>query len=115
MDFCFSYTSRSQMNLRNSSTVRLRGFRCRFEEPLTVTKLIACCGTLKIHTKEDSLMRKRYDLAVLGTGAAASTVASQCRSAGWQVAIVDSRPFGGTCALHGCDPKKLLVGAGDLM
>jgi glutathione reductase (NADPH) len=70
---------------------------------------------LKINTKEDSVMRKRFDLAVLGTGAAASTVASQCRSAGWQVAIVDSRPFGGTCALRGCDPKKVLVGAGDLM
>jgi ubiquinone/menaquinone biosynthesis C-methylase UbiE len=24
---------------------------------------------------------------------------------------VDSRPFGGTCALRGCDPKKVLVGA----
>jgi glutathione reductase (NADPH) len=33
---------------------------------------------------------------------------------GWmQVAVVDSRPFGGTCALRGCDPKKVLVGAAD--
>jgi glutathione reductase (NADPH) len=31
------------------------------------------------------------------------------------VAIVDSRPFGGTCALRGCDPKKVLVGAADVM
>jgi len=29
------------------------------------------------------------------------------------VAIVDSRPFGGTCALRGCDPKKVLVGAAE--
>src|SRR4029077_10966574 len=36
-----------------------------------------------------------------------------CRKAGWQVAIVDSRPFGGTCALRGCDPKKVLVGAAE--
>jgi len=60
-------------------------------------------------------MKKNFDLVVLGTGSAASTVASACRSAGWQVAIVDSRPFGGTCALRGCDPKKVLVGAADVM
>jgi len=58
---------------------------------------------------------KRFDLVVIGTGSAASTVASQCRSAGWQVAIVDSRPFGGTCALRGCDPKKVLVGAAEVI
>jgi len=29
------------------------------------------------------------------------------------VAVIDSRPFGGTCALRGCDPKKVLVGAGE--
>jgi len=60
-------------------------------------------------------MNKKFGLVALGTGSAASTVASKCRSAGWQVAIVDSRPFGGTCALRGCDPKKVLVGAADGM
>lgn len=56
-------------------------------------------------------MERKFDLIALGTGSAASAVASRCRSAGWQVAVVDSRPFGGTCALRGCDPKKVLVGA----
>jgi glutathione reductase (NADPH) len=56
---------------------------------------------------------KKFDLVVIGTGAAASTVASGCRSAGWSVAIIDSRPFGGTCALRGCDPKKVLVAAAE--
>ena len=60
-------------------------------------------------------MTKRFDLVVLGTGAAASTVAHTCREAGWQVAIVDSLPFGGTCALRGCDPKKVLVGAAEAL
>jgi pyruvate/2-oxoglutarate dehydrogenase complex dihydrolipoamide dehydrogenase (E3) component len=46
-----------------------------------------------------------YDLIVIGTGVAASTVAWKCHSAGWKIAVVDSRPFGGTCALRGCDPK----------
>ena len=42
-------------------------------------------------------------------------VALRCREAGWQVAIVDSRPFGGTCSLRGCDPKKVLVGAAEVL
>src|SRR5215467_4042936 len=60
-------------------------------------------------------MRKQFDLIVIGTGSAASTVAHECRSAGWEVAVIDSRPFGGTCALRGCDPKKVLVGAADVL
>jgi glutathione reductase (NADPH) len=53
-------------------------------------------------------MSKRYDLVVVGSGAAASGVASRVRQAGRSVAIVDFRPFGGTCALRGCDPKRVL-------
>ena len=58
-------------------------------------------------------MTRNFDLVAIGTGSAASAVASRCRAAGWQVAIVDSRPFGGTCSLRGCDPKKVLVGAAE--
>src|SRR6202166_598178 len=58
-------------------------------------------------------MTRKFDVIAFGTGSAASAVASRCREAGWQVAIVDSRPFGGTCALRGCDPKKVLVGAAE--
>jgi len=53
----------------------------------------------------------RFDLVVIGSGAAGSTVATRCRAAGWSVAVVDKHPFGGTCALRGCDPKKVLVAA----
>ncbi len=60
-------------------------------------------------------MGKKFDVVAIGTGAGASAVASRCRAAGWQVAIVDSRPFGGTCALRGCDPKKVLVGAAEVI
>ena len=56
-----------------------------------------------------------FDLVVIGTGAGGSTVAHKCRKAGWNVAIIDSNPFGGTCALRGCDPKKVLVGAAELI
>jgi glutathione reductase (NADPH) len=57
-------------------------------------------------------MDKHYDLVVVGTGVT-SAVASRCREAGWTVAVVDWRPFGGTCALRGCVPKKILVGAAE--
>lgn len=51
-----------------------------------------------------------YDLVIIGTGVAASGAAQPVREAGWSVAVVDNRPFGGTCALRGCDPKKVLYG-----
>lgn len=54
------------------------------------------------------------DLVVLGSGAAGQSVAHPCRAAGWSVTVIDSRPFGGTCALRGCDPKKVLVGVSEL-
>jgi glutathione reductase (NADPH) len=57
-------------------------------------------------------MDRQFDLVVVGTGVT-SAVASRCREAGWTVAVVDSRPFGGTCALRGCVPKKILVSAAD--
>src|SRR5262245_27876640 len=57
-------------------------------------------------------MDKQYDLVVVGTGVT-SAVASRCREAGWSVAVIDRQPFGGTCALRGCVPKKILVGAAD--
>src|SRR5512132_398043 len=56
-------------------------------------------------------MGQTFDLIVIGTGAAAASIALECRQAGWSVAVVDSRPFGGTCALRGCEPKKVLVNA----
>lgn len=58
-------------------------------------------------------MTKQYDLVAIGTGTAAVVAASRCRLAGWRVAVIDHLPFGGTCALRGCDPKKVLVGAAD--
>ena len=46
-------------------------------------------------------MEKAFDLIVIGTGAAGGPIAYECRSADWDVAIIDSRPYGGTCALRG--------------
>jgi glutathione reductase (NADPH) len=60
-------------------------------------------------------MSDEFDLLVLGTGAGGSTPAFACRAAGWRVAVIDDQPFGGTCGNRGCDPKKVLVGAAEVV
>ncbi|MCJ7472891.1 MAG: hypothetical protein MUP02_08805, partial [Actinobacteria bacterium] len=47
----------------------------------------------------------------MGSGGSGSNAAYLCRSAGMDIAIIDHSPFGGTCALRGCNPKKVLHGA----
>ncbi|UMA67358.1 NAD(P)/FAD-dependent oxidoreductase (plasmid) [Roseivivax marinus] len=53
-------------------------------------------------------MTETLDLIVIGAGMAGINAAKKCARAGWFVAIVDELPYGGTCALRGCDPKKML-------
>ena len=53
-------------------------------------------------------MTETYDLIVIGAGMAGLASASKAAAEGWRVAIVDELPYGGTCALRGCDPKKIL-------
>ena len=60
-------------------------------------------------------MAKTYDLIVIGTGTAAQVASNRLAAAGWQVAVTDYRPFGGTCALRGCDPKKMLIAGAEVM
>lgn len=50
-----------------------------------------------------------FDLIVIGGGTAGNGVARMAANAGWKVASIDSLPFGGTCALRGYDPKKMLI------
>lgn len=56
-----------------------------------------------------------FDLIVIGTGSAGKTVAETVRRAGKTVAIIDKLPLGGTCSQRGCDPKKVLVGAAEII
>lgn len=58
---------------------------------------------------------RNFDLIVIGTGTAATVTATACRKTGMSVAAIDHSPFGGTCVLRGCDPKKVLVGAAEVM
>lgn len=52
---------------------------------------------------------EEYDVFVIGTGNSGRSVAEACVDAGKRVAIADNREYGGVCANHGCDPKKVLV------
>ncbi|MEX2336718.1 MAG: NAD(P)/FAD-dependent oxidoreductase [Fulvivirga sp.] len=50
-----------------------------------------------------------YDLFVIGTGMSGASIAMKSAKKGLKTGIADNRPFGGTCALRGCDPKKILI------
>lgn len=50
-----------------------------------------------------------YDTIIIGTGTAGLTAAEILVENGNKVAIVDNRPYGGTCALRGCQAKKYFV------
>ena len=56
-----------------------------------------------------------YDVLVIGSGMAGMTIARKCAAKGLKTAITDFRPYGGTCALRGCDPKKILIGAAEII
>lgn len=60
-------------------------------------------------------MEREYDVIVIGTGVAGSDIAWHCRDAGMKVAITDRQDYGGTCALRGCVPKKVLAGAAEVV
>ncbi|WP_243466589.1 FAD-dependent oxidoreductase [Methanosarcina mazei] len=58
-------------------------------------------------------MEKEYDIIIIGTGTAGRTLAGRAESSGMKFAIIDSREYGGTCPIRGCDPKKVLAGASE--
>lgn len=57
----------------------------------------------------------KHDLIVLGSGNAGLAAASVAAEAGWSVLVAESRDVGGTCALRGCVPKKVLVAAAETL
>lgn len=55
------------------------------------------------------MKEKDYDAIVLGSGMGGGAAVGLLRQAGASVAVVDPGPVGGTCALRGCQPKKVFV------
>jgi len=60
-------------------------------------------------------MANNFDVIVIGVGMAGLNIARRTRAAGKSVVVVDELPYGGTCMLRGCDPKKVLVGAAEVI
>jgi pyruvate/2-oxoglutarate dehydrogenase complex dihydrolipoamide dehydrogenase (E3) component len=50
-----------------------------------------------------------YDLIVIGSGSAGSTVATTAASMGKRIALIERDKLGGTCLNYGCDPTKTLL------
>ena len=55
---------------------------------------------------------ERFDLVVIGAGAAGLTAARTAAGLGARVALADRGPLGGLCVNRGCIPKEALVTAG---
>src|SRR6188508_723407 len=53
----------------------------------------------------------RYDLVIIGAGAAGEAAAHKGRELGASVAIVDRALFGGSCPFWACMPSKALLHA----
>src|SRR6202011_1819982 len=50
-----------------------------------------------------------YDAIIIGTGQSGPALALRLAGAGWKVAIIERKLFGGTCINTGCTPTKTLV------
>ncbi len=50
-----------------------------------------------------------YDAIIIGTGQAGPGLARRLVAAGWRVAVIERKLFGGTCVNTGCTPTKALV------
>jgi pyruvate/2-oxoglutarate dehydrogenase complex dihydrolipoamide dehydrogenase (E3) component len=53
-----------------------------------------------------------YDAIIIGTGQSGPALARRLVAAGWKVAIVERKFFGGTCINTGCTPTKTLIASG---
>ncbi|AEW00478.1 dihydrolipoyl dehydrogenase [Niastella koreensis] len=52
---------------------------------------------------------KKYDALIIGSGQAASPLATKLAAKGWEVALVEKEHIGGTCINEGCTPTKTMV------
>src|SRR5262245_1113435 len=50
-----------------------------------------------------------YDAIIIGTGQSGPALARRLAAAGWKVAIIERKLFGGTCVNTGCTPTQALV------
>lgn len=54
-------------------------------------------------------MTRAFDAIIVGAGQAGPALAGRLSAAGWTVAMIERKDFGGTCVNTGCMPTKTLV------
>ena len=54
-------------------------------------------------------MTYKFDAVLVGAGQAAPSLANRLAKAGWKIAFIERKRFGGTCVNTGCMPTKTLV------
>jgi pyruvate/2-oxoglutarate dehydrogenase complex dihydrolipoamide dehydrogenase (E3) component len=60
-------------------------------------------------TQKSEVVMANYDAIIIGTGQSGPALALRLVAAGWKVAIIERKLFGGTCVNTGCTPTKTLV------
>lgn len=60
-------------------------------------------------------MSENVDLLIIGAGVAGRAVAKVARRVNWSVAVAEVDGLGGTCPLRGCEPKKVLWQAAEVV
>lgn len=58
---------------------------------------------------------EHFDFIALGGGSAGLTASHTVAAAGKKAALIDPTPIGGLCSLKGCNPKKILVRASEVL
>ncbi|TDN36764.1 FAD-containing oxidoreductase [Hymenobacter sp. UV11] len=54
-------------------------------------------------------MSQNFDALIVGAGQAGPPLAGRLTAAGWSVALIERKDYGGTCVNTGCTPTKALV------
>lgn len=57
----------------------------------------------------EGAMKQEFQAIVVGAGQAGPSLAVRLANAGWKVALVERKLFGGTCVNTGCTPTKAMV------
>lgn len=60
-------------------------------------------------------MVDKYDLLIIGAGAAGSSAISELDKSGKRIALIERNILGGTCLNYGCDPTKTLLHIANLL
>jgi pyruvate/2-oxoglutarate dehydrogenase complex dihydrolipoamide dehydrogenase (E3) component len=70
---------------------------------------MSSCDPHQRFEASSTAMKRNYDAIVVGAGQAGPSLAVDLANAGWNVAMVERKLFGGTCVNNGCTPTKAMV------